>query len=164
MISLLGLLLVCLLPLWILLFQLALNRHPVLKLQMRMKRTLTIGFLTCVFFWVVLAIWEGAQFSHSLPSLFFYVTMSVLSIHLQFQFFNLSETARRIFLLTRLRQTGSLPTEEYTPQTMAKERVQRLIELGQIQESAEGLTSKTNGLVLAASLIKALEKLLFPHR
>ena len=75
----------------------------------------------------------------------------------------MSETARRIRLLIGLLMNNDT-TETYSPQSMVLNRLKRLESTRQVRVTARGYQRKTSSLMMAALLIRALERLLFPYR
>ena len=95
--------------------------------------------------------------------------VSLLSGHVYFHIFNMSETARRIRILIQIRKSGSVAPdaferENYSPEEMVKIRLQRLVELQQISESRGVYKTRPSILLVAAMILKAYETILFPIR
>lgn len=100
-------------------------------------------------------------------------TLTVLVIaqlaHIYFHFFNMSETARRINILVKLRRRefqsiNDLVSENYSTENMLEVRLERLKQLGSLDRLEGKYRAKFNTLTLAAILIKSYERLIFPKR
>lgn len=88
--------------------------------------------------------------------------IALLSGHVYFHIFNMSETARRIRILLKLKQGKSVTiSESYSSQEMIAVRLKRLVELKQVTEQA-GVYNYRPSILLAVSIaLKTYERLLF---
>ncbi|OGG99666.1 MAG: hypothetical protein A2600_12455 [Candidatus Lambdaproteobacteria bacterium RIFOXYD1_FULL_56_27] len=77
-----------------------------------------------------------------------------------FHFFNLSETARRIRLLIEVYQGVGAGTEKYQPESMVKNRIDRLVAMGQLEEGQGKYRVKGRLLLNAALVLELYKKLL----
>jgi len=81
-----------------------------------------------------------------------------------FHVFNISETARRIKILTEIKKNGALSQEEltkyYESDFMVKIRLQRLTELNQIKKIGEKYFIKGRILLFGAIMVNFLKKVL----
>jgi len=86
-----------------------------------------------------------------------------------FHFFNMSETARRIRMLVEIWHSGGEMARErlmgtYTPETMVRVRLDRLVCWGQISKDEDGLYRvKGNFLLIAAYLVEWIKRILNAH-
>jgi len=96
----------------------------------------------------------------------FAIVIGVQLAHLYFQLFNLSETARRIKILTSLKGTSQPLSKHqgYSPESMLKIRLDRLVELGSVGFK-NGIYHRKLGILTIIGLVfRAHERLLFPQR
>ena len=77
-----------------------------------------------------------------------------------FHFFNLSETARRIRLLIEVYLGVESGKEQYQPELMVKNRINRLVALGQLEEVQGRYRIKGRLLLKAALLLEFYKRLL----
>jgi hypothetical protein len=93
----------------------------------------------------------------------FTLVCGLLSAHVYFHLFNMSETARRIHLLTELRSRGEID-RNYQPERMLALRLNRLLELGLLERRGENLIARPSLLAWAARVLARYERILFPER
>ena len=116
--------------------------------------------------WLTLALTEGARFYRSATPSLFAFCLAILGAHFYFHVFNMSESSRRIRLLRQLLKKKSLneTSKAYTPQGMYEIRLNRLVSWRQVTLRNGILYPTASVLSLAAQILLALEKLLFPER
>ncbi len=100
----------------------------------------------------------GASSSGSALSywIFFLITYNALAYSF-FHVFNMSDTARRIKILSEIRAAGSLRTSElrssYSSEEMLENRIERLLYSGQIKRSGSGYVLGSRLLYYAAKAV-----------
>jgi hypothetical protein len=102
--------------------------------------------------------------NHSFTAVFYaFIVYNALG-YSYFHFFNMSETARRIKILLEIRKNKYLLVEEltvdYKSDFMVKTRLQRLLELNQIQLINGKYFIKNKVLLFAAIMVNFLKKVL----
>lgn len=118
----------------------------------------------------VLASEEGRSFDEAIPMALFFLVVYNGFAFAYFQVLNMSETARRIHMLIEIWHSGSEMTQEklmgvYTPETMVRARIERLMHWGQVSKDKNGLYKvKGRFLLIAAYLIEWIKSILNIHR
>jgi len=91
--------------------------------------------------------------------------VAILSGHVYFHIFNMSETARRIRILLKIKKGESvLPTEHYSSRQMIEIRLKRLVDLKQISLKEGIYRYRPSVLLVAAVILKKYESTLFKRR
>lgn len=103
----------------------------------------------------------------SLQSLLFSLVVTLALAQVYFHVFNMSESARRIQILLQIR-AGKDPLQEkkqnYSPEDLVRIRLDRMFQMGTIEEKNGNLFPRRGLLFYAALFIKQYERLLFPQR
>jgi hypothetical protein len=87
-----------------------------------------------------------------------------LLAHLYFNFFALSETARRIRLLVNLKLQSRTSPTIYSADSVIQVRIDRMVELHQITLRQDRYICRPTPLLWVSRLLKLHERLLFPDR
>src|SRR5580692_5513436 len=151
-------------PLWIFLLQAIVFRIPTFRRLPRQK----IAALSCVagvIFVCCCARFTPGSFNLGLANWIF-VGLSALGLsHVYFHLFNMSETARRIRILTELKQNGHLNTSgdpSHWTAEMLGVRLERLVSLKQVSRQGDKFVARPALLGLVAAGFKSYERWLFP--
>lgn len=105
------------------------------------------------------------EWRHSLSSVLFLAVLLFLAAHLYFQIFNLSETARRIRILVEIKMKIVPQIDTVlSVENKIEKRIQRLVELGQIQKTEERFIVVKSWLLLIALMFRKFERSLYPER
>lgn len=117
----------------------------------------------------VLALGEGRSFGELVPMALFFLIVYNSAAFAYFQVLNMSETARRIRMLVEIwHSCGEMAQGKligvYTPETMVRARLDRLISWGQISKDANGLYRvKGKFLLASAYLVEWIKRILNVH-
>lgn len=132
------------------------KKHPP---RSRQKAVARISVGSCLVSAVVAVVLQG-------PLDGFYVLIVSLNFaHVYFHIFNMSETARRIRILTgaTAAQKEGIPwqfPQDYTPQAMIEERIRRLETVGAIRKTGAGnWVTRLHPLLIAARAIEQYKRL-----
>ncbi len=117
----------------------------------------------------VFALGEGRSFDETIPMALFFLVVYNGFAFAYFQILNMSETARRIRMLIEIWHNGGEMAQEkligaYTPETMVRVRLDRLICWGQVSKDENGLYRvKGKFLLIAAYLVEWIKRILNIH-
>lgn len=116
-----------------------------------------------------LALREGKSFGETVPMALFFLVVYNGAAFAYFQVLNMSETARRIRMLVEIWHSGGEMAQErlmgtYTPETMVRARLDRLVCWGQISKDEDGFYRvKGKFLLIAAYWVEWIKKILKVH-
>jgi hypothetical protein len=154
-------------PLWIFLVQALVCRLSSFRGLPRQKMAVLCCLAGTILVCLSIKFLEGRGWGEQLADWIF-VGMSALGLsHVYFHVFNMSETARRIRILTELKQDRKLGDEGesgYSATNMFRVRLERLVSLHQIRKEGDRYFALPTLLAWVATLFKAYERMLFPIR
>lgn len=132
------------------------KKHPP---RSRQKAVARICLLVALVNTLLTVVWGG--WLHAL----YVLIVSLNFAHVYFHIFNMSETARRIRILTSAyaaQKEGSpwQPPQDYTPQAIIEERIKRLETIGAIQKTEDNKwITRFHPLLIATLLIEQYKRL-----
>lgn len=148
-----------LLPIWILFWHAILSRftrHRWPRQKTAIYASLS-AVMVCSF---IILVFER----HFDPTLLAFTLVIALSLgHVYFHFFNMGETARRIRLLTKLATKQTWTDGSYDETQMIRTRLQRLVDLRQIDFDGFRYSTRPTLLRWAARNIASYREILFPR-
>lgn len=111
-------------------------------------------FMTASSFWLL-----GPE-TTPIQVLYLFITSACFN-YFYFHVFNMSETARRIHIITALEANES-DLQTYTPDNMIDTRIQRAMDLGVLMKKDHGFYAKKGALLYASLFFEKARSLLFP--
>lgn len=136
-----------------------LRSHPEVS---RQKFVLMLNLLVASGLALLGALTELDSQRSFLSSLFLFITAMGFG-HLYFHVFNLSETGRRVRILTDL-LNASQPLahrNQYAPNDMIENRVNRLVQMGALKQSELGFNTEPNILLFAAFFFRCCRRVFY---
>lgn len=100
--------------------------------------------------------------SPSFETVLFIFFLPILETHIYFHVFNMSETARRIKLLTQIYQRKSPAAEDYSPRRLVEIRLERLMQAQQVRVDGDLIYPKKTLLQMVARAMEVYRRILFP--
>lgn len=150
-------------PLWTAMAHAGMNRLPAACKLPRQALTV-LAILVLVPIQIAFAFLTGGELSR----LLFFGLLALLTGHVYFHIFNMSETARRIQILIRIKKrqgaAGSSGMESYSSEEILKVRLGRLVELRQVKVREGKYHWRASILLVASVILKMYERILFPNR
>jgi hypothetical protein len=152
-------------PLWICWIQAFVHRIPGAKRIPRQKLAVFCCLAGVVGVCLFVRFPEGGTFGARLGNWVFALLSALGLSHVYFHLFNMSETARRIRIVTGLKQDGRLEaTESAGYSNLVGVRLERLVILNQITRQGDKFVAHPSLLGCVAAIFKTYEHLLFPER
>jgi len=115
--------------------------------------------------WLAVSLFNGEPWPLFFPPLLYVLAVFNSAAYSYFHLFNMSETARRIRILRDISARSGLSTSDlahnYSPRGMLEARIDRLMDLGEIEIDSDGrIRLKKRRLILAAYIFSGLRKIL----
>lgn len=144
-----------------------LGRHRSGSPQVALTQLILLGNIPLLFGVALIAHMEHRQ-AHEWVWMAVFVLVVFNAVgYAYFHVFNMSETARRIRILIEIFRHDTLPSRDlrgdYSPEQMIRVRLDRLVKMGQVSRTPDGLYNiDSRLLVTAAKAMRLFRGMLFP--